>query len=483
MHDAGEIPVKELSDYLRGTGDSLTDWIQAPQPSVFTAMFAAMSMAVQGCIDVRRMDGLEGPVNLYFVTEGESGERKSTIDKIVMEPFYKFDDEQRNIYLKKLDEYNQEKELFSLREKALQSEFKSLVRKRECTKEIEKEIFELKKKKPEVPVQYKFLNSDITPAAMKECFSGKQKSFGLTAHEGGSVIDGQAIRDLYLLNMTWDGSTISVKRKNEQELLIKGVRLTLSLMIQKAVRKKFFSKNGALARGSGFVARILFCSPISTQGSRLIQNRHISKKYLNWFHNRIRELIEETINKSENENRKCLGFTPEAQELWIETANRIEIQLREGGMLEDFKDYASKMADNIARIAAILHYFEGYIGDISVQSLLAAIDICVWFADEHIRIFREVNGMKIIPDYERELLCWIRNRCNARQLKEGKNYIPKNDVLQRGPNKLRDKDVANEILNRLLEKNQIQEGIVGRTTCIRIFDEVEAALDGLEFTY
>ena len=69
------------------------------------------------------------------------------------------------------------------------------------------------------------------------------------------------------------------------------------------------------------------------------------------------------------------------------------------------------------------------------------------------------------------------------QLKEGKNYIPKNDVLQRGPNKLRDKDVANEILNRLLEKNQIQEGIVGRTTCIRIFDEVEAALDGLEFTY
>ncbi|EPB9584169.1 DUF3987 domain-containing protein, partial [Escherichia coli] len=88
MHDAGEIPVKELSDYLRGTGDSLTDWIQAPQPSVYTAMFAAMSMAVQGCIDVRRMDGLEGPVNLYFVTEGESGERKSTIDKIVMEPFY-----------------------------------------------------------------------------------------------------------------------------------------------------------------------------------------------------------------------------------------------------------------------------------------------------------------------------------------------------------------------------------------------------------
>lgn len=480
MHDEREIPVKQFSDHLRRTADYLISWSQAPQPMVYSAIFSAMCMAVQGCIDVRRMDGLEGPVCAYFITEAESGERKSTIDKIVMEPFYKFDDEQRNIYLKKLVEYKHEKEIFDLREKVLQAEFKSLVRKRECTDKIEKEIFDLKKTEPEVPFQYKFLNSDITPAAMKERFSGKQKSFGLVAHEGGSVVDGHAIRDLYFLNMAWDGSTISVKRKNEQEILIKGVRLTLSLMIQKTVRKKFFSKNGALARGSGFSARIMFCSPASTQGSRLIQKRRFSNEYLTGFHKRIRELIEETINKPENENRKCLGFTPEAQELWIETANRIEIQLRDGGMLEDFKDYASKMADNIARIAAVLHYFEGCFGDISVQSLLAAIDICVWFAEEHIRIFREVSGVKITPDYERELLCWIRNKCNERLVKKGQNYIPKNDILQRGPNQLRDKDVANEILNRLLEKNKIQQGVVGRTTCIRIFDVVEAALEGFE---
>jgi hypothetical protein len=37
------------------------------------------------------------------------------------------------------------------------------------------------------------------------------------------------------------------------------------------------------------------------------------------------------------------------------------------GTLSDFKDYASKMAENMARVAALLHYFNGDDGDISLS--------------------------------------------------------------------------------------------------------------------
>ncbi|MEF9967897.1 MAG: DUF3987 domain-containing protein, partial [Longicatena sp.] len=47
-------------------------------------------------------------------------------------------------------------------------------------------------------------------------------------------------------------------------------------------------------------------------------------------------------------------------------------EMSELGYLSNMKDYASKMAENMARIAALLHYFEGYDGDVSIQAVEAA---------------------------------------------------------------------------------------------------------------
>ncbi|EQD24414.1 MAG: hypothetical protein D084_Lepto4C00443G0001, partial [Leptospirillum sp. Group IV 'UBA BS'] len=41
---------------------------------------SALSLAGQGLANVRRGEGLEGPVSLYFLAIAESGERKTTID-------------------------------------------------------------------------------------------------------------------------------------------------------------------------------------------------------------------------------------------------------------------------------------------------------------------------------------------------------------------------------------------------------------------
>ncbi|ASN99431.1 DUF3987 domain-containing protein [Escherichia coli] len=65
-------------------------------------------------------------------------------------------------------------------------------------------------------------------------------------------------------------------------------------------------------------------------------------------------------------NRICLRFSAEAERHWIEFYNQVESEMRMIGLLYDFKDYASKMAENMARLAALLHYFSGDGGDISV---------------------------------------------------------------------------------------------------------------------
>ncbi|MDH8228156.1 DUF3987 domain-containing protein, partial [Klebsiella pneumoniae] len=67
--------------------------------------------------------------------------------------------------------------------------------------------------------------------------------------------------------------------------------------------------------------------------------------------------------------------------------NQVESEMRMIGLLYDFKDYASKMAENMARLAALLHYFSGDGGDISVTAVKAAVEIVAWYIEEYIRLF------------------------------------------------------------------------------------------------
>ncbi|WP_423812062.1 DUF3987 domain-containing protein, partial [Pseudomonas aeruginosa] len=45
-------------------------------------------------------------------------------------------------------------------------------------------------------------------------------------------------------------------------------------------------------------------------------------------------------------NRICLRFSAEAERHWIEFYNQVESEMRMIGLLYDFKDYASKIAEN-----------------------------------------------------------------------------------------------------------------------------------------
>ena len=55
---------------------------QAPTALVVSSALAALSVAVQGLVNVRRDHQLVGPVSPYLVAVADSGERKTTCDTI-----------------------------------------------------------------------------------------------------------------------------------------------------------------------------------------------------------------------------------------------------------------------------------------------------------------------------------------------------------------------------------------------------------------
>lgn len=61
---------------------------QAPLALVATSALTAMSVSSQNQADVCRPGNLCGPVNLYSLILADSGERKTTVDKVFMKAFY-----------------------------------------------------------------------------------------------------------------------------------------------------------------------------------------------------------------------------------------------------------------------------------------------------------------------------------------------------------------------------------------------------------
>lgn len=476
-------PSGKLLSSLPGVVKEVRDLTLAPEPMIAAVLLSTISLACQGVIDVRRMEGLTGPTSLNFIIVAQSGERKSTVEKLLMSPLYQFEQEQYEDYLKKIELYDHKMEVFKVQKKTLLAEIRTNTRKGKDIKELTEQLQELQQLCPEKPKKFKLIFNDVTPAAIKANLCENHNSIGLMSHEGGAVFDGYALRDLPFINQMWDATPVSVQRKNTDDILIKDARLTLSLMVQPEVLKKYMDKNGGVAKGIGFLARCFICQPCSTQGYRIIEKRNTSTEKLQEFHKRLMKIIKESIAENEKGQKRCLRFTPEAEKLWIDFSNDAERAMRACCLLSEFKDYASKMADNMARVAALLHYFGEYPGDISVDAVNSAIAICLWFGDEHIRLFKKKDDLNIVINDEGELWSWINDYCNKNIIETGKFYIKKNDILQFGPSRFRNKKRLNEILERLFNNHRIEIGRENRTVVIKpiiLNESLGELLDGID---
>lgn len=266
---------------------------QAPLPLIAAEMLGVISLVCQNQIDVCRLNNLRSPVSLFIVTIAESGERKSTVSKLLMKPLYQREEQLFEQYKQEFINWQNNVKIFTAEEKALMSKLKSEIRRGKDPSDTRESLKILQASCPVQPVRHKWIFNDVTPAALKEHLCGHKRSVGMMSDEAGSIFNGYTLNELPLINKMWDGSTYSVERKNEPERLIKDARLTLSLMVQPIVMDGYIEKKGEIAKGIGFFARTLISHPYSTQGQRKITNPTVSSEHLPVFHKRLMEIVDE----------------------------------------------------------------------------------------------------------------------------------------------------------------------------------------------
>lgn len=305
---------------------------------------------------------------------------------------------------------------------------------------------------------------DSTPEALFYGLYTYNNYASLWSEEADLILNGRAAGKLALLNKLRDGETIYVDRRSGSFKLC-NTRLTIALMIQSDLFQKFLEKRGEAARSVGFLARCLVCFPPTTQGTRFEYHTSQSWEHVPIFNNRVTELLTENFEatKQPDFKRLVLKFTSEAEVYWIEVFNKIEMEINPNYWLHDFGDYASKAMDNISRVAAIFHKFEGLEGDISLDTLKRAVQICEWYAYEFVRIFTKDSGIPPEVQDANEMEEFLRNFSQRHRA----CVIRKNLITQYGPNQLRTNKVRRQAaLEILMSQNKISLGMNGKTECV-----------------
>jgi putative DNA primase/helicase len=413
-------PLDALPETIREAVEEVAGFVKAPIPLVASSALAAVSLAIQAHIDVRREEKLEGPTGLFFLTIADSGERKSSCDGYFSRAIREYEAAKAEEAKPLLTNYRSDLAAWEAKQGGLKDKIRQLSKDSKSTGSLEDDLRRLEREKPEQPRFPRLVYADVTPEALAYELSKKWPSAGLMSAEAGLVLGSHGMgkdsvmRNLALMNQLWDGSPLSVDRRSSDSFTVQGARLTVALQIQEPTLKSFFDRSGELARGTGFLARFLVAWPESTQGTRLFSSAPKSWPALERFDKRLGVILSSSFSLTETGGLSpvMLNFSPEAKKAWIDFHDTVETELASGGDLYDIRDVASKSSDNAARLAALFQFFEGGLGAIDIDPIRRASRIVAWHLSESRRFFGELALPQELADSIR-LNNWLINR--ARQ--------------------------------------------------------------------
>lgn len=322
-------------------------------------------------------------------------------------------------------------------------------------------------REPVKPKGRQIIFDDTTSEAFKAGLHENNPSIGIISDEASEAINGRAFGNIPMISSAWNGGDIRVNRRSGN-YVIKNSRVTVALMIQNGAIRDFLDGRGRKARDLGLLARFLPAFPASTMGFRFYNSQAQSWEHMDKYHARIADLLTRV-------EKRDLELSPDAQVAWIAAYNNIESHLAPGSAFTDVKDFASKLAENILRIAAIFHALQEDEGNvISADTVNRAITVCQWYAGEFTRLFSPNHGIPEEQVDAESLAAWFLAHQNTRRCTwiNGLAYFKTAELLRYGPNHLRKhQQRVDAALDYLALHGRIQFSAMGNASYVQLIPQ------------
>ena len=371
--DCGDIeapkpfPFAALGDVLGHAAQAIADTVQTPDAMAGGSVLAAASLAAQPLADVVLPHGQRKPLSLFIVTSGASGDRKSGVDEAACLEIERRSKEESRRHFHAMERYQNEKAT-------------------------------LQKGDPEPPEPklQALTVGNATVEGAARLLKG-QSSVGVFSAEGGEVLGGHSMRDsnrmaaMAFFLKAWGGESLNIMRGGAGFTSLLGRRVSMSIMVQPLLLGQLLSD--PLADGQGFLARCLISQPATLAGHRpYLGENPADHPAVQAYAQRMAQLLDtrpELWEGGDGYELKPRGLTlnPDARALWIAFYNAIEAEQANGKELADARPFASKAAEQAARIAGVVTLFNdpGAL-EVGEAAMDGAIQVMDFYLNEHLRL-------------------------------------------------------------------------------------------------
>jgi hypothetical protein len=313
-------------------------------------------VATQRLRDIQLFHGAIVPLSLYFLTLAVSGERKTTVDNLALQPIV-------------------------THEKELAQYYGAIMA---CIKSHNKKSPDPPPDAPPSPV---IICPKPTMQGIVHLFSNGSMGLALCTNDGLSFLGGYAMgKDNKLatiadLSELWDGKPHKIIQASKPIEVLQGRRLALHLMVQPDYGVAFI--NGKDTQHQGLAGRILVSYPKSTIGLRL--HKEVGPQaYIDLaeYHNCLTAIMK---MQSNTDDLPYLTLSPEAKQSAIAFSDDCEQQA--SGKLESIQSFALKATEQASRIAGVLQLVDNPQASVVTGDMMkSAIEITQYYLREALRI-------------------------------------------------------------------------------------------------
>ena len=452
---AAPYPVEALGKVLGGAAQALHEDTKAPLALCAQSVLASASLATQAHFDIKLPWGELKPLSLFMLTVAASGERKTTIDKLVLGAARAQEREEQNIYNLDLKSYQQELVKWKTEE---EQRNKKKPPKNQAASDYAAADAHEATPPPEAPIMPLRFIEDPTAEGLYKLLVLGQPSVGLFSDEGALVIGGHALsKDNALKTMAmwcklWDGSSLTRVRAGDGASALYGRRMSINIQAQPEVMDKLL--NDPMANGQGFLARCLVAWPETTIGTRYTET-FIKADYrpeLKRLYAILKGLTEVEARVSEDSKQELypveLPLDDEAVAMALNACNQFEGLMKSGNDLCELTDRASKAVENACRIAGILAVIDEGMATRSIKAehLTSGLILMQWYLAEALRI-RSVSLIPLEVKHAEMLVNWLKER----DLK----LFSTSMILTRGSNQLRCKARLDPAIKVLMDSGHV----------------------------
>ena len=430
---------------------------QAPMAIPAQSALAVASLAVQGFADVEMLGGGFSPPSLYCLTIAQSGERKSSCDKPLMAALREYEREQARTLRDAMTKWHNAQALWKGEREQILAQAK---KGKGANKTAAQADLNALGPEPIAPPSTDRTVTEPTFEGLTRLFAEGQPSLGIFSDEGGQFIGGHAmnsdnrLKTLAALNDLWQGNAIRRTRAGDGAYTLFGRRLAVHLMVQPEAARALMADG--VATSTGFLPRFLVTEPPSTIGTRLSSNTTRDDAALGQFSARLRDILETPLPMDPDTRElhpRQLHLAPDARALLVAFADRIEGDQRAGAGLASVTGYASKTAEQAARIAAVLTLWQDlHAPEVELQEMGWGIALAQFYLSEAVRLSDAANLSSETRQAD-ALRLWLLNIWPKRaqgQDRDPATITPK-DVVQFGPNAMRETKTARRLMALLAE--------------------------------